>query len=108
MDRAQENAIEIAKWLKEQDIVKKVVYPGFKEHPGYEIMKKQARGFGAMLTFELTKEEYAINILEKSKNDQIRRKSWWGGNTDHISNDTDTCRCSRTYPQTKTGSRIVC
>ena len=33
MDRAQENAIEIAKWLKEQDIVKKVVYPGFKEHP---------------------------------------------------------------------------
>ena len=61
----QENAIEIAKWLKEQDIVKKVVYPGFKEHPGYEIMKKQARGFGAMLTFELTKKEYAINILEK-------------------------------------------
>lgn len=56
---------EIAKWLKEQDIVKKVVYPGFKEHPGYEIMKKQARGFGAMLTFELTKKEYAINILEK-------------------------------------------
>ena len=55
----------IAKWLKEQDIVKKVVYPGFKEHPGYEIMKKQARGFGAMLTFELTKKEYAINILEK-------------------------------------------
>ena len=65
MDRAQENAIEIAKWLKEQDIVKKVVYPGCKEHPGYEIMKKQARGFGAMLTFELTKKEYAINILEK-------------------------------------------
>ena len=65
MDRAQENAIEIAKWLKEQDIVKKVVYPGFKEHPGYEIIKKQARGFGAMLTFELTKKEYAINILEK-------------------------------------------
>ena len=65
MDRAQENAIEIAKWLKEQDIVKKVVYPGFKEHPGYKIMKKQARGFGAMLTFELTKKEYAINILEK-------------------------------------------
>lgn len=41
MDRAQENAIEIAKWLKEQDIVKKVVYPGFKEHPGYEIMKSR-------------------------------------------------------------------
>ena len=56
MDRAQEKCDRDRKnWLKEQDIVKKVVYPGFKEHPGYEIMKKQARGFGAMLTFELTK-----------------------------------------------------
>ncbi len=43
MDRAQENAIEIAKWLKEQDIVGKVVYPGFEEHPGYEIMKKAGK-----------------------------------------------------------------
>ena len=67
MDRAQENAIEIAKWLKKQDIVGKVIYPGFEEHPGYEIMKKQARGFGVMLTFELTKKEYAFEILENVK-----------------------------------------
>lgn len=67
MDRAQENAIEIAKWLKKQDIVGKVIYPGFEEHPGYEIMKKQSRGFGAMLTFELTKKEYAFEILENVK-----------------------------------------
>lgn len=67
MDRAQENAIEIAKWLKKQDIVGKVIYPGFEEHPGYEIMKKQARGFGAMLTFKLTKKEYAFEILENVK-----------------------------------------
>ena len=67
MDRAQENAIEIAKWLKKQDIVGKVIYPGFEEHSGYEIMKKQARGFGAMLTFELTKKEYAFEILENVK-----------------------------------------
>lgn len=67
MDRAQENAIEIAKWLKKQDIVGKVIYPGFEEHPGYEIMKKQTRGFGAMLTFELTKKEYAFEILENVK-----------------------------------------
>ena len=67
MDHAQENAIEIAKWLKKQDIVEKVIYPGFEEHPGYEIMKKQARGFGAMLTFELTKKEYAFEILENVK-----------------------------------------
>ena len=65
MERSQENAIKIADWLKEQPVVKHVYYPGLQEHPGYEIMKKQARGFGAMLTFELTKKEYAINILEK-------------------------------------------
>lgn len=67
MDRAQENAIEIAKWLKKQDIIKKVIYPGFEEHPGHEIMKKQATGFGAMLTFELKKKEYAFEILENVK-----------------------------------------
>lgn len=67
MDRAQENAIEIAKWLKKQDIVEKVIYPGFEEHPGHEIMKKQATGFGAMLTFELKKKEYAFEILENVK-----------------------------------------
>ena len=38
MERAQENAIKIANWLKEQPAVKKVYYPGLPEHPGYEIM----------------------------------------------------------------------
>ena len=64
MDRAQKNAIEIANWLKEQKAVTKVIYPGLPEHPGYEIMKKQARGFGAMLTFQLESKEFALAILE--------------------------------------------
>ena len=67
MDRAQKNAIEIANWLKEQKAVTKVIYPGLPEHPGYEIMKKQARGFGAMLTFQLESKEFALAILEKVK-----------------------------------------
>ena len=64
MDRAQENAIAIAQWLKKQKAVTKVIYPGLPEHPGYEIMKKQARGFGAMLTFQLESKEFALAILE--------------------------------------------
>ena len=64
MDRAQENAIAIAHWLKKQKAVTKVIYPGLHEHPGYEIMKKQARGFGAMLTFQLESKEFALAILE--------------------------------------------
>ena len=65
MEKAQQNAIVIANWLKEQDAVTKVIYPGLPEHPGYEIMKKQARGFGAMLTFQLKSPEIALAILEK-------------------------------------------
>ena len=41
----------------------KVIYPGLEDHPGYEIMKKQARGFGAMLTFEVDSPEFAKSIL---------------------------------------------
>ena len=65
MEKSQKNAIEIAGWLKKQKAVTKVIYPGLPEHPGYEIMKKQSRGFGSMLTFQLTSREYALAILEK-------------------------------------------
>lgn len=65
MEKSQKNAIEIAKWLKKQNAVIKVIYPGLSEHPGYEIMKRQARGFGAMLTFQLESKEFALGILEK-------------------------------------------
>lgn len=65
MEKSQENAVKIADWLKNQRAVTKVIYPGLPEHPGYEIMKKQARGFGAMLTIQLESKEFAISILEK-------------------------------------------
>lgn len=65
MEKSQENTIAIANWLKEQKAVTKVIYPGLPEHPGHEIMKKQARGFGAMLTFQLESKEFALGILEK-------------------------------------------
>lgn len=65
MERSQENAIRIAEWLKTQNIVRKVYYPGLPEHPGYEIMKKQARGFGSMITFQVDSKEYALQILKQ-------------------------------------------
>lgn len=63
MERAQGNALAIADWLKKQKHVTKVIYPGLKEHPGYEIMRQQARGFGGMLTFEVDSKEFALFIL---------------------------------------------
>lgn len=67
MKQAQENAIKIVDWLKNQKVVTKVLYPGLKDHPGYEIMKKQARGFGAMVTFNVTDEALAKKILGSVK-----------------------------------------
>lgn len=64
MERAQENAMKLAQWLEKQNKVKKVIYPGLPSHPGHEIMKKQARGFGSMLTFEVDSKESALSILK--------------------------------------------
>lgn len=67
MERAQENAFALATWLKGQNHVTKVIYPGLPEHPGYEIMKKQARGFGGMLTFEVDSKEFVLSVLNHVK-----------------------------------------
>lgn len=53
LDRQQENALKIARWLAAHPKVKKVYYPGLETHAGHAILKKQARGFGAMIAFEV-------------------------------------------------------
>lgn len=65
MEKAQQNAFAIVDWLKGQKAVTNVIYPGLPEHPGYEIIRKQSRGFGAMITFRLESKEFALSILEK-------------------------------------------
>ncbi len=67
MDRAQENTQIIADWLLGREEVTKVLYPGLPQHPGHEVMKKQARGYGAMLTFDVRDKETAKKVLEKIK-----------------------------------------
>lgn len=67
MERSADNAFKLAEWLKTKSAVTKVIYPGLKEHPGHEIQKAQARGFGAMLTFDVKDKETALGILAKVK-----------------------------------------
>ena len=93
MERAADNALEIAKWLTAQDVVTKVIYPGLPDHPGYELMKKQARGFGAMLTFQLKDKESALSVLEKVR--MIRFAESLGGVETLI-----------TYPATQTQADV--
>ena len=47
------NGEKIAHWLKNHPKVGKVYWPGFEDHPGYSIAKKQMTGFGGMISFEL-------------------------------------------------------
>jgi len=51
MERAEKSAREIAEFLEKHAKVSKVIYPGLKSHPNHELVKKQARGFGAMISF---------------------------------------------------------
>ena len=67
MERAQENAIAIAMWLKKQPKVRRVYYVGIAEHPGYEVNRKQSRGSGAMLSFAVDSRETALQILDQVK-----------------------------------------
>lgn len=64
MEKAQQNAFAIVNWLSSQPEVKKVIYPGLATHPSHEIIKKQSRGFGAMITLEVATKELALSILK--------------------------------------------
>ena len=51
-----ENGAKIAHWLKTHPKVAKVYWPGFSDHPGYAVAKKQMKDFGGMISFELREE----------------------------------------------------
>lgn len=51
MDRHNENAYIIAEFLRGREEIEKVYYPGFEDHPGYEIQNKQAKGYGGIISF---------------------------------------------------------
>ncbi len=53
MERAQSNAMQIALWLVNQPEVESVRYIGLESHPQHAIAKRQMKGFGAMIAFEL-------------------------------------------------------
>lgn len=65
MDRQQQNAFQIAQWLILHEKIKAVHYVGLPDHPDYGISRKQATGFGAMISFETDSEETARQILER-------------------------------------------
>jgi cystathionine beta-lyase/cystathionine gamma-synthase len=69
MDRHNENGIKIAHFLRQHPKVGRVYWCGFEDHPNYAIAKKQMRGFGIMLIFELKNDsmEEATRVLSSTK-----------------------------------------
>jgi cystathionine beta-lyase/cystathionine gamma-synthase len=69
MQRHCENGKLIADYLKNHQKIKKVYWCGFPDHPGYEIARKQMRGFGAMMSIELVddSEQEARRVLSSTK-----------------------------------------
>lgn len=67
LDRQQENAGKIARWLDTHPLVKKVHYPGLESHPGHAILKREARGFSAMIAFEVTDPALVEQLLMKTR-----------------------------------------
>lgn len=53
MERLNSTAMRVAQWLEKQPQVKRVYYPGLPSHPHHEIARRQMKGFGAVVTFEI-------------------------------------------------------
>jgi cystathionine beta-lyase/cystathionine gamma-synthase len=64
MQRHEATAREIAAFLADHPKVRRVLYPGLPDHPGFAIQQRQARGFGAMISFELDGYDAAKRCLD--------------------------------------------
>jgi cystathionine beta-lyase/cystathionine gamma-synthase len=63
MERHDSNGMAVAKFLESHRKVKHVIYPGLSSHPQHEIAKRQQRGFGAMISFDLGSLDAARTLL---------------------------------------------
>ena len=67
VNKQNENALKVAEYLSNHEKVNAVHYPGLKPHPDYELSSKQMKGFGGMLSFELSNLEETVLFTRKIK-----------------------------------------
>jgi cystathionine gamma-synthase len=66
VERQNDNAMAIARWLQQHPMVEQVNYPGLESHPNHDVARQQMRGFGGMLSFSVAGGLEAIkNFLPK-------------------------------------------
>lgn len=66
MRQHESNARRVAEFVRGRAEIAAVHYPGFADHPGHELARKQMRGFGGMVTIELARGEGAARALCES------------------------------------------
>jgi cystathionine gamma-lyase len=67
MEAHNENAIAIANFLENHPKVKNIFYPGLASHPDHELAKRQMRGFGGIVSFELHSIDDVKSFVTKTK-----------------------------------------
>jgi cystathionine gamma-synthase len=68
MKRHNENGQKIAEFLESHPKVKRVYYPGLPSHPHHKVAKKQMKGFGGVVTFEIKDDTaYALKFMSRLK-----------------------------------------
>ncbi|HEV2305218.1 MAG TPA: PLP-dependent aspartate aminotransferase family protein [Candidatus Acidoferrales bacterium] len=67
MERHCTNGMAVAQFLEGHSKVKRVIYPGLASHPQHDVAKKQQRGFGAMLSFDVGSLEASRAVLNNVK-----------------------------------------
>jgi cystathionine beta-lyase len=67
VQRHCENGEKVARFLATHPKIDKVYWPGFETHPNHEVAKRQMRGFGGMISFNLKGNhlEDALSIVKK-------------------------------------------
>ncbi len=94
IERHCQNALKVAQFLENHKNIQKVIYPGLKSHPQYEIAQKQMKNGGAMLAFE----------VKGGKDDAFKFMN--GLNIIDISNNLGDAKSLITHPATTTHSNI--
>jgi cystathionine beta-lyase/cystathionine gamma-synthase len=59
------NGLALAEFLTRHPKVKEVIYPGLRQHPQHELAKRQMRGFGGMLSFDVGTEAAARRVCNR-------------------------------------------
>ena len=67
LERGSDNALALARLLAARDDVVAVAYPGLPGDPGHEVARRQMRGYGMVLSFDLGSEERADAFLARAR-----------------------------------------